>query len=116
MSEHQLYPTLNRELAAQRAALAPAPEAAFRAFSAGVFTDAALSTKTKQLIAIAVAHVTQCPSCIRGHTKAALKAGASREEVMEAIWVAAEMRAGAAYAHSALALDAMGPSEPPPGR
>jgi alkylhydroperoxidase/carboxymuconolactone decarboxylase family protein YurZ len=41
----------------------------------------------------------------RGHTKAALRHGASAEEIMEAIWVAAEMRAGAAYAHSALALD-----------
>ncbi|MDD5325925.1 MAG: hypothetical protein PHR71_11580 [Polaromonas sp.] len=37
----------------------------------------------------------------------ALKAGASEQEIMEAIWVAAEMRAGAAYAHSALAIDTM---------
>jgi AhpD family alkylhydroperoxidase len=59
------------------------------------------------LIAVAAAHVTQCPYCIRGHTKQALRAGATREEVMEAIWVAAEMRAGAAVAHSNLALDAM---------
>ena len=59
------------------------------------------------MIAVAVAHVTQCPYCIRGHTKAALRVGATREEIMEAIWVAAEMRAGAAFAHSALALDAM---------
>ncbi|EQD70880.1 alkylhydroperoxidase [mine drainage metagenome] len=63
--------------------------------------------KTKQLIAVAVAHVTQCPYCIRGHTEAALKHGASEQEIMEAIWVAAEMRAGGAYAHSALALDTM---------
>jgi AhpD family alkylhydroperoxidase len=40
--------------------------------------------------------VTQCPSCIRGHTKAAVRHGATPEEVMEAIWVAAEMRADAA--------------------
>jgi AhpD family alkylhydroperoxidase len=52
-----------------------------------------------------VAHVTQCPYCIRGHTKAALRKGASESELMEAIWVAAEMRAGGAYAHSILALD-----------
>ena len=48
--------------------------------------------KTKQLIAVAVAHVTQCPYCIRSHTSAALH-GATAEEIMEAIWVAAEMRA-----------------------
>ena len=61
----------------------------------------------KQLIAVAVAHVTQCPYCINGHTKAALRHGASREELMEAIWVAAEMRAGGAYAHSILAIQEM---------
>jgi len=54
-----------------------------------------------------VAHVTQCPYCIRGHTKAALRAGARPEELMEAIWVAAEMRAGGAYAHATIALAAM---------
>lgn len=46
----------------------------------------------------------QCPYCINGHTKAALRAGARRKELMEAIWVAAEMPAGAAYTHSILAL------------
>jgi AhpD family alkylhydroperoxidase len=72
-----------------------------------VFANGALPAKTKQIIAVAVAHVTQCPYCIDGHTKAALGAGASPEELMEAIWVAAEMRAGAAYAHSAIALAAI---------
>jgi AhpD family alkylhydroperoxidase len=70
-----------------------------------VFADGAIPAKTKQVIAVAVAHVTQCPYCIRGHTSAALRHGATAEEIMEAIWVAAEMRAGGAYAHSALALD-----------
>jgi len=63
-----------------------------------------LPEKTKQLIAVAVAHVTQCPYCIKGHTSQAQRKGASPEEIMEAIWVAAEMRAGAASAHSTLAL------------
>lgn len=56
---------------------------------------------------MAVAHSTQCPYCIRGHTEAARKHGASEQEIMEAIWVAAKMRAGAAYAHATLALDSM---------
>lgn len=60
----------------------------------------------KQLIAVAVAHVTQFPYCIDSHTTLAFKQGASDEEIMEAIWVAAEMRAGGAYAHSSLALRA----------
>lgn len=108
MTDKQIYPSMSRELGMQRTQLAPEADAAFRAFSAAVFAEGALSVKTKQLIAVAAAHVTQCPYCIRGHTKAALKSGATREEIMESIWVASEMRAGAAYAHSTLALDAMG--------
>jgi AhpD family alkylhydroperoxidase len=92
--------------------LAPEPYEAFRTFGREVFADGALTTKTKQLIAVAVAHVTQCPYCIRGHTKAAMREGAIREELMEAIWVAAEMRAGAAFTHSVLALDEMEKATP----
>ena len=103
--EKPLYPHSTREFAAQRKALAPGPEEAFKAFSRAVFAEGALPTKTKQLIAVAVAHVTQCPYCIRGHTDGALQHGATAEEIMEAVWVASEMRAGAAYAHSTLALD-----------
>src|SRR6188508_2739743 len=106
MSEQdQVYPQATKELAAQRRSLAPKPAEAFKAFSRSVFAEGALSAKTKQLIAVAVAHVTQCPYCIRGHTGAALRQGATAEEIMEAIWVAAEMRAGGASAHSTLALD-----------
>jgi AhpD family alkylhydroperoxidase len=79
----------------------------FEEFSRQVFAEGALSVKVKQLIAVAVAHTTQCPYCIRGHSVGAQKFGASAEEIMEAIWVAAEMRAGAAYAHSAIALEAI---------
>ena len=78
-----------------------------------MFADGALPAKTKELIAVAVAHVTQCPYCIRGHTRSALRKGATQQELMEAIWVAAEMRAGAAFAHSALALDTMDAVRPP---
>ena len=102
-----LYPASTAEIARKRRELAPKPLEAFKAFSASVFADGALPGKTKQLIAVAVAHVTQCPYCIKGHTAGALKQGASEQQIMEAIWVAAEMRAGGAYAHSALALDTM---------
>jgi AhpD family alkylhydroperoxidase len=102
-----MNPTSGPGIAARRKKLAPGPLAAFKAFSDSAFADGALPVKTKQLIAMAVAHVSQCPYCIRGHTAAALKSGATGQEIMEAIWVAAEMRAGAAYAHSALALDTM---------
>ncbi|MRX49985.1 carboxymuconolactone decarboxylase family protein [Paracoccus sp. S-4012] len=96
-------PTL--EIAQRRHALAPEADDAFKAFSKAVFAAGALDKRTKQLIAVAVAHVTQCPWCIEGHVKGARREGASAEEIMEAIWVAAEMRAGAAYAHSIKTLD-----------
>jgi AhpD family alkylhydroperoxidase len=103
MSE-SIYPAPHPGTAAMRHRLAPHTDAAFQAFSRQVFADGALPSRTKQIIAVAVAHVTQCPYCIRGHTKAALRHGASAEELIEAIWVAAEMRAGGSYAHSQLAL------------
>jgi AhpD family alkylhydroperoxidase len=102
-----MYPSSTRELAQKRHDLAPNAQEAFDAFSKAVFANGALPAKMKQIIAVAVAHVTQCPYCIKGHTRSALRAGATPQELMEAIWVAAEMRAGGAYAHSALMLDTL---------
>ena len=103
----QLLPEVTHELSRLRRQLAPAAAAAFQEFSEAVFASGALSRNTKHIIAVAVAHVTQCPYCITGHTRAALQAGATNEELMEAVWVAAEMRAGAAFAHSIIALTEM---------
>ena len=100
-----MFPRTTPGIAARRTRLAPEIEDAFTALTERVFAEGALSSKAKQLIAVAVAHVTQCPYCIRGHTKSALRHGATEQEIMEAIWVAAEMRAGGAYAHSTIALD-----------
>lgn len=72
-----------------------------------------LPEKAKQLIAVAVAHVTQCPNYIKGQPKAALRHGATREELMEDIGVAVEMRAGGAYAHATISLTAMDEVESP---
>src|SRR5690554_1393040 len=107
MKEDDMFPKTTPDLISKKAALAPKNVEAWRTFSKTVFQAGALDEKTKQLIAVAVAHVTQCPYCIRAHTPQALKKGASKEEVMEAIWVAAEMRAGAAYAHATLAMEEM---------
>ena len=66
--------------------------------------DGQIPRKYRELIAIAVAHTTQCPYCIKVHARNAKKAGATREEVAEAILLAAALRAGAAVAHGSLAL------------
>lgn len=106
MADSIYHPT-TPETARRRKELAPGIHDAFEAFSKAVFAEGALPEQTKQLIAVAVAHTTQCPYCIQGHTRAAHRAGATDEQIMEAIWVASEMRAGGAYAHSALALDVL---------
>ena len=107
MKSEELFPKVTRENAELRAKATPEIIDAWRNFSRTVFKAGALDEKTKQLIAVAVAHVTQCPFCIHSHTEQAMRRGASEAEIMEAVWVAAEMRAGAAYSHSALAMDEM---------
>lgn len=107
MDDKKMYPDSTKQMNQQKAALAPKNIEAWRTFSKTIYEPGALDEKTKQLIAIAVAHVTQCPYCIRAHTPLAMRKGATQEEIMEAIWVAAEMRAGAAYAHANLAMEEM---------
>ena len=72
-----------------------------------VFQEGALSTKTKELIAIAVAHVTSCAYCIDIHTKNALRVGATEEEIAEAIMVGVVMKASSALSHSVIAVNAI---------
>lgn len=107
MENNDLFPEGTREMNKKKANLAPDIIDSWRNFSRSVFQEGALPAKTKQLIAVAAAHITQCPYCIRGHVAQAKKAGVTEEEMMEAIWIAAEMRAGAAYAHANIAMDEM---------
>jgi AhpD family alkylhydroperoxidase len=66
--------------------------------------NGAIPRKFRELIAVAVALSEQCPYCIEAHAKAAKGAGATREEVVEAAFVAAALKAGAAASHGAMAL------------
>ncbi len=78
---------------------------AFRNFNSQIFEkESALPRKVKELIAVAVAHTTQCPYCIESHVKAAQKAGATKQEIAEAIFVTAALRAGGAFAHSTISM------------
>lgn len=79
----------------------------FVEFDTKVFEEGALSTKTKELIAVATAHITQCPYCIDVHTRRAKKAGATEPEIAESIFVAMALRAGGSWAHSAIAMHAL---------
>ena len=80
---------------------------AFGQFNSKVFTAGALSAREKELIAVAAAHITRCPYCIEGHTKKAKTAGATDEEIAEAVFVAVAMSAGASLAHSNLSMQVL---------
>jgi AhpD family alkylhydroperoxidase len=84
--------------------LAPETYRAFLEFEATVWKDGALPAKTKELMALAVAQVTQCPWCIDAHSKRAVKAGATDAEIGETIFVAMALAAGAAWSHGGLTL------------
>jgi AhpD family alkylhydroperoxidase len=79
----------------------------FASFNQKVFEEGRLSTKVKELIAVGCAHITRCPYCIQGHVQKAKAAGATDEEITEAIFVAMAMSAGASMAHSTIAIDAL---------
>lgn len=64
-----------------------------------VFEEGALSAREKSLIALAVAHVRQCPYCIDAYTKDGLQRGITREEMMEAVHVGAAIESGATLVH-----------------
>ena len=70
-----------------------------------VFEPGKLDVKTKELVAIACTYMTRCPWCIEGHAKAAINAGATKEEIAEVIQIAMALSSGAPVAHSNFALD-----------
>ena len=90
-------------LASTLAAAASIEAKAFLAFSAAAEReDGLIPPKYRELIAIGVALTTQCSYCLDVHTRRALAAGASREELAETTFIAAALRAGAAVGHGLL--------------
>ncbi len=83
---------------------APDMMKSFLEFDKTVFKDGAIPAKTKELMAVTAAHVTQCPWCIEAHVTRAKDKGCTDAEIAEAVWVAAAMRAGAAFSHGAVAM------------
>lgn len=65
-----------------------------------VFAESSLSAREKSLIALAVSHTVQCPYCIDAYTGDGLQRGITKEEMMEAVHVAAAIRGGASLVHS----------------
>lgn len=85
---------------------APETFQSFITFDSQALKAGRLSVKQKELIAVAVAHITGCPYCIDLHVGNAKKQDSSKEEVAEAIFVATALKAGSAAAHGVNALNA----------
>jgi AhpD family alkylhydroperoxidase len=71
------------------------------------FSDGELTKKTKELIAVGISVVINCESCMQWHIEQAAEAGASKQQVLEAIEVSIEMGGGPATAHARFALEVM---------
>ncbi|MFD9268632.1 carboxymuconolactone decarboxylase family protein [Streptomyces goshikiensis] len=83
---------------------APAEFAAWVAFQQAVDReDGAVPRRYRELISVAVALVTQCSYCLDVHTAAARRHGVTPEELAEAAFVTASVRAGGTLAHALLA-------------
>jgi AhpD family alkylhydroperoxidase len=113
MSEYQRPEDLS--LARDLVRLAPMEAQAFLGLKAAAErAGGAIPEKYRELISVAVALTTQCSYCIDAHTKNAAKAGATREEIAEAVFIAAALRAGAAVGHGLLALRLFDEAAPAP--
>lgn len=93
------------------AKLSPDTLRGYRELSEAGAKTSLLGAKTRELIALAVAVTRQCDGCIM-HTDAAVKKGASREEIAEALGVAIAVNAGAALVYSARVMDAYSSKAP----
>lgn len=96
---------LTADIKALRAG-APDVMKGFSALAQAALKANALDTKTKELIALAIAVATRCDGCIAFHAEAAMKQGASREEVLETMGMAVYMGAGPSVMYAAQALEA----------
>lgn len=79
-----------------------------------VYSDGTVSSKTKELIALAIGITVRCDGCLAHHAGAACEAGASREEVIEAIGVAMHMGGGPSLVYGSEALKAFNQLAAPP--
>lgn len=106
MTNDSLFLKSNARRLLELSKLAPETFKAFIAFDQLALAEGLIAKRTKELIAVAIAHVTGCPYCIEAHVTAAKKFEVSKEEILEAIMVATTLKAGSALAHGLNGLNA----------
>ena len=106
---HKKWKAENRSLSeaiSNYRAVAPEVAQAFSALASAASGPGVLDMKTKELIALAIGIAGRCDGCIGFHTAAAIKHGATRDEVLETIGMAIYMGGGPSYVYGAQALEA----------
>jgi AhpD family alkylhydroperoxidase len=103
----ELLRDLKRTKARLKAASFGEHTQAWSGFSSAVRSDGALSGKHKALIALAIGLSKQCSPCVAYYTEAALSQGATKDEILEATFVAVLMDGGPAYAHVGWVVEAL---------
>lgn len=106
---HKNWPQMATELSGAVKELrggAPDVMKGFSAIAQAALKANALDTKTKELIALAIGVATRCDGCVAFHAEAAVKLGATREEVLETMGMAIYMGAGPSVMYAAQALEA----------
>ena len=78
----------------------------FSALARAALEAKALDTKTKELIALGISVATRCDACVAFHAEAAVRQGASRDEIMETMGMAIYMGAGPSVMYAAQAVEA----------
>lgn len=104
------YPEYNKKLCGLMGKLAkeiPDTMSGFGGIHKTASENGALDFKTKELMALAIAITVRCNGCIAFHTHDALKAGATRKEIMETIGVAILMGGGPSVVYGSEALEAL---------
>ena len=110
MSEN--YPQRRREIHTALATLidtgAIAPTlGAFSDLHAHAVAPGKLGRRTKELIALAIAVAQRCDDCIAYHVHDALEAGATREQILEAVGVAVMMGGGPSFVYACRVHEAL---------
>ncbi|MDE2383744.1 MAG: carboxymuconolactone decarboxylase family protein [Alphaproteobacteria bacterium] len=93
---------------------APEVMQGFSAIAKAALKPAALDTKTKELIALAISVAVRCEDCIGFHVKGAIEKGATREEVLETLGMAIYMGAGPSVMYAGHVMEAFDQLAPKP--
>lgn len=86
---------------------APDIAAGFGGMYQRLMGEGALSIREKELLALAIGMAIRCEPCVFAHVEKAVKAGATREQLIETAGVVVAMQGGPGYVHVPELLDAM---------